>query len=118
MKREPPIQVDGAVRLSRRRHGNARSQIVIAFFKIRHDDIQAVSRAALKDRYENFSFVLALRCRAKKPRRRDTQAGYRESGGTKKVTSCEHTYLLCNSGELKTRLISKDGDVPFSWMPS
>jgi hypothetical protein len=61
---------------------------------MRDDDIQPVGCAALEDRHERFTFHLALRRSAKKPRRRDAKAGHCKRRGTKKVTSCKHSYLL------------------------
>src|SRR6266516_1486709 len=109
MQRKAAIQVDSAIVFAGRRHGDRRAQLVIAFFEKRHDDVQTVSRAALKDRHQDLPFAFALRGSAKQPRGSGAEPGGRNGRGTKKVTSCDHSYRLWKSGELMTTVTSIEG---------
>ena len=113
MQPKAAIQVDGAIVLAGRRHRDAWAQLEITFFEERHDDVQTVSRAALKDRHQDLPSVFALRGSPKQPRGSGAEAGGRNGRGTKKVTPCNHIYLFWKSGELITTVTSIEGDA--SW---
>ena len=49
-----PVEIDRAVCLIRFLNRNCPAQIVIFAVAVRHDHIQTIDRAALKDRDENF----------------------------------------------------------------
>src|SRR5437867_7129672 len=111
MQPKAAIQVDGAIILAwcRRRHGDAWTQLEITFLEKRHDDVQTVSGAALKDRHQDLPSAFALRGSPKQPRGGGAEADGRNGRGTKKVTSCNHIYLFWKSGELITTVTSSEG---------
>src|SRR5438034_6150169 len=100
MQPKAAIQVDGAIVLAGRRHGDAWAQLKITFFEKRHDDVQTVSRAALKDRHQDLPFAFALRGSAKQPRGSGAEPGGRNGRGTRKETRWDISSFLWKSGEL------------------
>src|SRR6516164_8930661 len=110
MQSETSIQIDRAVGCARSRHGKRWTKVVISFFEIGNDNVQTIGSAALENRHKNFSFVLDLSGRARQPTRREADSSHGNCGRSKKITSCKHDfYLLWNSGELMTRVLSSDG---------
>ena len=49
MQRKAAIEIEAAVRPARLRDGDARTQLVVPGLEERHDNVQAVDGAALKD---------------------------------------------------------------------
>ena len=94
MQGKAPIQIDAAIILARLRHGNCGPHLVIEFFEEWNDHVQTVGGAALEDRYQDFTFPAILRGCTQKPGRRSAQACHRKRRAAKKVTACEHGYLL------------------------
>ena len=96
MQRKPAIEIETAVRLARLRDGDARTKLVVPRLEERHDDVQAVGGAALKDGDQDLAAGLslsALRGGAQQPRRRGAGGAKDDRGRTEKRTSSQHRYL-------------------------
>src|SRR6187397_1474748 len=61
MQRKPAIEIEAAVRFAWLRYGDARTKLVVPRLEERHDHIQAVGGAALKDGDQDLAARLALR---------------------------------------------------------
>src|SRR6187401_1890257 len=73
MQRKPAIEIEAAVRLARLRDGDARTKLVVPRLEERHDHVQAVGSAALKDGNQDLAARLplsALRGGTEQPLRR------------------------------------------------
>src|SRR5437763_9479267 len=95
MQPKASVQVDRSIGGSRPAHRNGWAQVVVRFFKEGRHDVQTISRAALEDCDENFTFAFSRRSRANEPGRRYADAGNRDRRRTNEITPCKHVrYLL------------------------
>src|SRR6187401_123926 len=93
MQRKPAIEIETAVRFARLRNGDARTKLVIPRLEVRHDHVQAVGGAALKDGDQNLAARLSLRSGAQQPLRHGAGGAKDDRGRTEKITSSQHRYL-------------------------
>src|SRR5512132_3215576 len=96
MERKPAVEIEASVRLARLRDGDARTQLVVPRLEERHDDIQAVNGAALKDGDQDLAAGFPLTapcCGTQQPLRRGAGTGKHDRGRLEKSPSSQHGYL-------------------------
>src|SRR5205807_4432828 len=103
MQSKEAVEIDRAALGTGTRHGNRRPRGVVSLLAVRHDHVQTVDRAALKNSDER---LVALRRRGvghpDKNIRKQSPADKSETGGFEKEASIDHewfSYCRWNSGE-------------------
>src|SRR5262245_7412053 len=113
---EEPVQVDGCVRRSAwSRDGQRGSRLVVRALAVRHDHVEAIDGAALKDGDQDLSPSVGSGDRACQERWSKSEADESESAVFEKDASGNHgLYLLWNSGEPRSSATACDGRDAFS----
>src|SRR5262245_7594307 len=118
MQAEAAVEIDRAVLLARWLNGDRRTQLVVPLLEMRHDDVQAIGGAALKDGDQDLALGLAWTGSANQPRWRGTHSGNGDRGRTHEITAGQHDdYLLWKSGELMTSDAIIDGVASLACTP-